>query len=509
MTGAGRETAFVVLAAWFLVLSGRPVDAAPLESSAHVASVLALPVSAPVHPETTALDLWVEQQLAYRGLPGLALAVVHDQDVVWSRAYGWADLEARVPMTPTTPFRMGSISKLFTATAVLQLRDAGRLRLDDPVSDHLPWFAVQTPEGSPAITIRQLLTHTTGLPREASFPYWTDHVFPDREQLIASLAGEKTRFSPATRYGYSNLGMALLGEIVAVASGQPYAEYLTEHVFVPLAMVDSTAAPTAEVRSKLAAGSMRRRDDGSRGRFEYYDTKALAPAANVVSTLDDMTRFAALQFRDEPPSANPVLRGSTLREMHRLQWLNPGWGSGRGLGWSVAERDGETIVSHGGWIAGNRTHLVLVPGQKLAVIALVNTDDGEPHVFAYEAYETLGKAFAAAKPAEEPAETLLDATAHPEWEAYFGLYADPWEWEYRVLELDGDLVLYDYSYPPADGARDGVTVLEPVAEHTFRMPDGDLVVFELDASGEVERIKRRSDYIFPVRRQAPASPGTH
>ena len=503
MTSTTAKIHFVASVAVALVLAARPTYPAPHEAESIRPAIAevneAVPVSAPVRPQTTALDLWIEQQLAYRGLAGLALAVVHDQEVVWSRAYGWADREARIPMTTQTPFRMGSISKLFTSTAVLQLRDAGKLRLDDPVSSHLPWFAVEIPEGAPAITIRQLLTHTTGLPREGAFPYWTDHVFPDREQLIASLAGAKTLFAPATKYNYSNLGMALLGEIVATVSEQPYAEYLAEHVFGPLKMADSTAAPTAEVRSNLAAGYMRRRDDGSRGRFEYYDTKALAPAANIVSTLDDMTRFAALQFRDDPPSTNPVLRGSTLLEMHRPQWLRPGWGSGRGLGWSVSEHKGETIVSHGGWIAGNRSNLLLNPSEKIAVIALVNSDDGQPHVFAYEAYEAFGKADSLPK---------AEASPHPEWQPYFGLYADPWEWEYRVLELDGDLVLYDYSYPPANSARSGVTILEPVSEHTFRMPDGDLVVFELDASGAVERIKRRSDYIFPVRRPAPASPET-
>lgn len=478
------------------------------KAAAVLVVLVSLMGSAGASAEVTVLDLWIEQQLAYRGLAGLAVAVVHDQEVVWSRSYGWADVEKRVAMTTTTPFRMGSVTKLFTATAVMQLRDAGKLRLDDPVSNHLPWFAVKTPEGSPAITIRQLLTHTAGLPREALFPYWTDHVFPSREELIDSLEGLEAPFTPATRYKYSNLGMALLGEIVAVASGRSYSDYIAEYVFEPLKMVDSTAAPTAEERSKLAAGYMRRRADGSRGVFEYYDTGALAPAANIVSTLEDMTRFAALQFRDGQPlpmkseageaETGAVLAASTLREMHRLQWLKPGWGSGRGLGFSVFERNGKTTVSHGGWIAGNRSHLLLVPSEKIAVVALVNADDGQPHVFSYEAYDTWAQNLsrsAAEKEASEDADLEAKRAA---WAPYFGLYADPWEWEYRVLEIDGDLVMYSYSYPPANGARGGVTVLEPVAEHEFRMPDGGVVVFEFDDRGKVHRIKRRSDYIFPV-----------
>ena len=162
MTRTAIQIPLAVLAWIVLILSAGPAFADHHEASSIAADSSAATASPSTSPETTALDLWIEQQLAYRGLPGLALAIVHDQEVAWSRSYGWADLEGRVPMTAKTPFRMGSISKLFTATAVLQLRDAGRLRLDDPVSKHLPWFSVETPEGSPAITVRQLLTHTTG-----------------------------------------------------------------------------------------------------------------------------------------------------------------------------------------------------------------------------------------------------------------------------------------------------------------------------------------------------------
>ena len=292
-------------------------------------------------------------------------------------------------------------------------------------------------------------------------------MFPARDELLAAVAEQQAAFAPETKYRYSNLGMALLGEVVAVASETPYAEYLKANVFEPLSMSDSTAVPTQEERSRLAVGYMRPRDDRSRGVFEYYDTGALAPAANIVSTLEDMVRFAALQFRDELPAAGPVLAGSTLREMQRVQWLKPGWSSGRGLGFGVSQRDGKTVVSHGGWIAGNRSHLLLVPSEKIAVVAMVNADDGQPHVFGYEAYDTMAPDLASASDSSAAATDPAPVDVGPDletsdWEPYFGLYADPWEWEYRVLELDGDLILYSYSYPPASGARDGVTRLEPV-----------------------------------------------
>ena len=132
----------------------------------------------PAHPALrAALDLfaaWIEYRLAYWSLPGISIAVVHDQQLVWARAFGEADVERRIAATPTTRYRIGSVTKLFTATAVMRLRDAGALILDDPVARHLPWFKIARghDHADVELTIRHLLSHTSGLPREAAFPYW-------------------------------------------------------------------------------------------------------------------------------------------------------------------------------------------------------------------------------------------------------------------------------------------------------------------------------------------------
>ena len=121
---------------------------------------------------------WLDSQIAYRELPGVVVGVVSDQDLVWAKSFGMADLEANRPMELDTRFRMASHSKLFSATAIMQLREQGRVRLDDPVSDYLPWFEVKTATpDDPPITIEQLLTHSSGLPREAG-SHWSDWDFP-------------------------------------------------------------------------------------------------------------------------------------------------------------------------------------------------------------------------------------------------------------------------------------------------------------------------------------------
>jgi CubicO group peptidase (beta-lactamase class C family) len=483
-------------------------------SRAGLATVLALALGAAPAPQRAAeappvaprvaqalalLDLWVEEQIAYRHVPGLSLGVVQGGELVWARGYGFADLATRTPATPETLYRLGSITKVFTATAVLQLRDAGRLALDDPLARHLPDFAVENPfPGAPAITLRHLLTHTAGLPRDADIPAWTTHEFPTREEVFAAVRGQTLLAPPGERYHSSNLGMGLLGHVVEAVSGQAWADYLHDHVTGPLGMADTTGAPTAEHHRRRAISYLRRMPDGSRDAFPYYDLRGLAAAGNLISSVTDLARFASLQLGTPPPGGERVLGPFTVREMHRLHFATPGAESGRGLGYGVSRGDATTFVSHGGWIGGNRSHLLLAPESGIAVIALTNADDVGPTLFTRAAFDLVA-------PALLEGETAVGAPppgggADPGWARYLGAYTDPWGWEYRVLVLDDRLALYAHDYPPADDPGDGVVLLTPAGERTFRLPDGELVSFELGPDGAVARLKRRADYLRPVGR---------
>jgi CubicO group peptidase (beta-lactamase class C family) len=473
---------------------------------ARLALVLLLGAAAPINGASLAerreitgaisvVDLWLTEQVASGRAPGLSIAVVHDQELVWAKGYGFADVESHRPATAATLYRLGSVTKLFTATAILQLRDRGELALDDPVSKHLPEFRVRNPfPDSTPVTLRHLLTQTSGLTRDAPFPYWTTHVFPSREELLSSLQKVELTHRPGENYKYSNLGMALLGLVIERRSGQSYADYLRDHVFAPLGMTSSTAAPTEEHHRRRATSYYRRATDGSRRIFDYYDMNGLTAAGNVVSSVEDLAKFAVLQFRDGAAGGTQILAGSTLREMQRPQFVYPSFDGGRGLGFAVSRSDGVTFVAHGGWIGGNRTHLLLVPAEKVAVIVAANADDADASFVARQAYDALAPAIAAATATPETPQI-----ADPTWKRYFGTYTDPWGYEYEVLVLDGQLVFYEHSYPPDDDPLDGITRLVPVAENVFRMPDGEPVVFELDASGKVERVRRRFEYLTPVR----------
>jgi hypothetical protein len=168
---------------------------------------------------------WLEGQILYRDLPGIAVGVVSDQELVWATGFGLADRAGKIPMTPQTKFRMASHSKLFTATAVMQLREQGKLRLDDPVSKYLPWFTLKAAEpDDPPITIEELLTHSSGLPREAG-SHWTTFNFPTSEELRGLMADRQAPFAPEVQWKYSNLAFSIAGMINTV--GQAVAKAAT------------------------------------------------------------------------------------------------------------------------------------------------------------------------------------------------------------------------------------------------------------------------------------------
>lgn len=462
------------------------------------------------------LEHWIDEHVEYHQMPGVVVGLVGPDGLRWSHAAGFADRDTRQPMTTSTRIRMGSVSKIFTSTAIVALRDQGALDLEDPVVRHLPWFELalrDAAEGSATgvegtrylaseldgskITVGHLLTHTGGLPREAATPYWTDHVFPDADELAGIVREQSALWPPGRRYQYSNLGMGLLGQIVEAASGASFGEALERLVFEPLGMDRSTAAPSPAVIEDLAAGYMRRRGDGSRDVFEYYDTAALAGAANVISTLEDMAHFAALHLRsalaarpeglEVAPPATPT--PSSLRAMQTARWTRDSLTSARGLGFSVTSRNGERVASHGGWIAGHRTHFIVVPDQEIAVVALVNADDVSPSFFAYEALDVLADAEA----------TATTDDREPGYADLEGTYSDPWAWYYEVMELDGDLYFYEHGYPPSDDALSSLTRLERQEDGSFVFGAArDPVRFQRDGQGGVTRILRRSDYLFPV-----------
>ena len=438
------------------------------------------------------LSAWIEAQMAHRAEPGLSVAIVHDQDLVWARGFGHADLESRVAATAGTGYRIASVTKLFTGTAILILRDAGMLQIDDPVDRHLPWFDIRQryPDA-------HLLTHTAGLPREAAFPYWTDANFPTREQVREALPRQETTYPVESRWKYSNLALALAGEIVAAVSGQSYETFVQQRILDPLAMSDTLVRAPHPDDPRLAVGYGRRLPATGRAVLSpSTDFRGITAAANMTSTVGDLAKFAMLQFRDGPVGGDQVLRGSTLREMQRVHWLDPDWTKGWGLGFRVIRQRGATYIGHGGWAPGYRAQMLLCPADKTGVIVLSNAHDCDAVRYCNRAFQLVLPAVLASA-ASEPRPAAPD----PGWQRYVGRYRDAWS-DTQVLVHNGELVAVD---PSADDPLETRATLTPVAEHTFRYESsngfrsrGELAVFEVDDAGRVQRLKLDENYTYPV-----------
>ncbi len=449
------------------------------------------------------LENWIEAQRSFRDIPGMAVGIVRDQELVYARGLGVEDLETGEAVTPETGFRMASVTKTFTATAIMQLRDAGKLQLDDPIAKYLTWFQIQDrfPE-YPEITVWNLLTHTSGLPREAAFPYWTDHEFPSIQEIIAKLPQQETIYPPGTHYKYSNLGITLAGEIVETVSGESYPEYIQHHILEPLGMTHSSIKPDQDLRENLITPYSQRMPGDTHIAWDYYDTQGITAAANLVSTVEDMARFLAMQFRDEVNEAGQILRGSSLQEMHRVQFLKENWSGARGLGFSVWRLGKYTVDGHGGWVAGNRTQIAFVPSAKVGVVVMTNTDDGIPGFFTDEILKFV-------LPLLEVTETRVEQPPIAQLRKYTGNYRDPWWYDMEIVILDGGLAMIEEGFPPEGDPHSGVTCLFPEGEENlFRMSgpngNGETVRFVLDSENRVTRVwvgdnyyGRLEDYPLP------------
>jgi CubicO group peptidase (beta-lactamase class C family) len=407
-----------------------------------------------------------------------------------------ADREKKVNSSPSTIYSICSISKLFTSVAIMKLRDAGKLRLEDLIADHLPWFNLQQqfPDTGP-ITIRSVLTHSSGLPRESDYPYWTgpDFPFPTQKQVKAKLGSQKTLYSPSTYFQYSNLGMTLLGEIVAEVSGMPYQKYIEENILKPLRLANTrTKLPESLWRGKLATGYTAKKRDGTRSMLPLFQAEGIAAAAGFSSTVEDLARFASWQFRLLEKGGEEIIKASTLREMQRVHWVNPDWKTTWGLGFSVWEVDGRTMVGHGGSCPGYRSTLSIDPSKKQAFIVMINAGGVSPYKYVTGMRDILKKATDKAK--EEKAEVDL--------EAYAGHYNVQPRWsETAVLPWQGKLAVFGL---PSENPAKGLTLLKHIEGDKFRRLRkdetlGEEVKFERDKTGKVVRMWRHSNYRNKIR----------
>lgn len=309
------------------------------------------------------------EEYARAGAPGASLLVVRGGRVAYARGYGLAEVETRTPVTPRTNFRLASLSKQFTATAVMLLVADGKLRFDDSLSALLP----DLPAFARGVTVRQLLTHTAGLPDYEDFvPDSQSAQVHDRDvpALIGRAAGP--RFAPGTRYAYSNTGYVLLALVVERASGQRFAEFLRRRIFAPLGMTGTVALEAGRTVVPHRAFGYTVDSAGAVGRTDQSNTSATLGDGGIYSSAADLARWDRALERHTLVSA----------DAQRLAWTPPALPGGAptayGFGWFVTDDRGTTRLIHHGESRGFTNAIVRYPERRLTVVVLTNRTGGAP-----------------------------------------------------------------------------------------------------------------------------------
>lgn len=315
------------------------------------------------------LKPWIEAEVATKQIPALSLVLVDDQTVVWCEGFGHTDADKKAHAGPHTIYRIGSVSKPITALLLMLFVEQGKIDLDAPVDTYLPDFGPKNISGK-KITLRQALSHRTGLVREPPVGGYFDATYPTLEATVKSLNKTELIYEPESMTSYSNAAPCLSGVIMERMEKEPFAKIMKRKLFDPLGMAETGVLLAPELRPQLARALM----GTYHGREFTAPTFDLAttPAGNIYSTPLDQARLLSFLFAGG--KGRPLLKAETLQQMWTVQFAKEGEKAGFGLGFHISEFDGKRRIGHGGAVYGFATEFAALPDQKLGVVVLAARD---------------------------------------------------------------------------------------------------------------------------------------
>jgi CubicO group peptidase (beta-lactamase class C family) len=363
-----RKIIIVVLLAAF-VLAGAFLASRPGASDATAAE--GVPTGA---PDLAAIDKFVEAEMDAQRIPGLALGIVEGDRIVHLRGFGKADPSGRA-VSAHTPFIIGSLSKSVTALAIMQLVEAKKVELDAPVQRYIPWFRVADEEASAQITVRHLLTQTSGLSTKTgrSFQGSADTRDNALERAVRELRTVQLAKPVGATHQYSTINYSVLGLIVQTVSGQFYERYVQEHVFAPLKMRHSFTSETEAERQGLATGHHYWFGRPTAADLPY--NRGLLPAGYLISSAEDMTHYLVAQLNDGQYGGSAVLSPSGMAELQRPAVPTAESDTSYGMGWFIGPVNGIPAVFHQGETFSYHANIVLMPGSHQGVVVLMNAEN--------------------------------------------------------------------------------------------------------------------------------------
>lgn len=314
----------------------------------------------------------IEGELHNKSLPALSITLVDEKGVVWSKGFGNSTNSEDFKVDGDTIYRIGSVSKLFTDMAIMQYVEKGILDLDEPVSTYLKDFAPNNPFGK-SITLRMLTSHSSGLVRESPIGHYFDPTEPSLADTVKSLNETTLVYAPDSKVQYSNAGIAVVGRVLEVISGQPFATLLKNNLLLPLGMKQSAFEPEKALIAKLPKAYM----------WSYHSDRTLAPtfelgispAGSMYSSMNDLAYFMAALIKKGEGLKGRILKEETLDQMWTPQGnIHSARNHSYGIGFALGDLDGDFSVSHGGAIYGFATQMKVLPDKKVGVAISTNLD---------------------------------------------------------------------------------------------------------------------------------------
>jgi CubicO group peptidase (beta-lactamase class C family) len=334
-----------------------------------------------------AIGDYVQEAMASWQIPGVALAVLHGDDVLHMAGYGVRDVEEGLPVTPETRFAIASMTKAFTAMGVALLVDEGKVKWDTPVREYFPAFKLKDDYASDHITLRDMLSHRSGLPRHDLAWYGSTAT---REQIVHSVRYHEPNKTFREGWEYQNAMYVTAGYITGLVAGTTWEEFIQARIFDCLGMSGSSLYLADMLKGEHSMPYRIRREKGQPNRVEkmpFYDNPVMGPAGNIFSNLTDLAKWLTVHLNDGRYGDIQLVSPGNLAEMHKPQMIMPVDGLGEklrgttiaayGMGWFVEPYKGYTLVQHGGNIDGFSLNIAFVPQEKIGVVILTNID-GKP-----------------------------------------------------------------------------------------------------------------------------------
>ena len=378
------------------------------------------------------IEYWLDAQKDYEKLPGLTAVISDKHENKWAGSFGLSDGESKMNIKNT--FSICSISKLFTSVALMQLVEEGKISLDDPIKDILTWFDLKNNfEDAPALTLKSILSHSSGLPRESNHPYWSwpDFPFPSKQDVIDELNNQEMLYPPSKYYQYSNLGLSLLGYVVEEVSQISFDEYVNKNILSPLGMSSTKTYMSIDDYGKvLSLGYSSLNRNVEREKVNFFNADGIAAAAGFTSNVLDLAKFARWQMNLLSSDEKNILLPETLKNMHKIHWDDELSSVTRGLGFGVYNLDGEKWVGHGGSCPGYRSQLYISPSLGIAYSVMINSSGTSPAKYIRGIHNILSKV--KLKKGEE-------INKHKEFEGKY--ISQPWASETYVQSWGEDLAL--------------------------------------------------------------------